>query len=103
MIRFYGNQGDDVYRFAQGDGADVIEDNGNGADRLEISGYSSTDAGLSRLYKAANDLVITFVGGDDSITILNTLDGSSSDTIEEIVFADGVTWTPEQIVTLLGQ
>jgi Ca2+-binding RTX toxin-like protein len=97
-----GSEGGDLYRFSQGDGADIIEDDGGaGTDRLDVTGYASTDVGLSRLYLGSNDLVLTFAGSDDRITLFNTLDGSASDTIEEIAFADGVVWTPAAIAAML--
>ncbi len=100
--RISGGLGDDVYRYAAGEGADVIEDNGGGTDRIEITGYDSTQASVSRLYKGDDGLVITFAGGgEDRLTILNMLDGNVEDTVEEIAFADGVIWTVADVLNLL--
>ncbi len=100
--RLSGGLGDDVYRYAAGEGADIIEDNGGGTDRIEITGYDSTQASVSRLYKGDDGLVITFAGGgEDRLTILNMLDGNVEDTVEEIAFADGVTWTVADVLNLL--
>lgn len=98
-----GLTGGDTYQFSAGDGSDTIEDIGSdGVDRLEISSYASTEVGVSRLYLGSNDLVLTFVGSNDRIAILNTLDGSPEGTIEEFSFADGVVWTPAEIALMLA-
>ncbi len=96
----YGGDGSDTYIFNAGDGQDTIDDNGrNDTDKIIIRGHVSTDARFS--YTTNDTLIITFVGSTDQITVINTLDGSSYDQIEQIVFEDdGVTVSPEEYRSL---
>ena len=98
-----GGDGSDDYIYRMGDGNDVIEDNGDGDnDRIIIQDYSSLEASVSRYYLADDGFVIRFAGNDDdSLTVLNSLSGRADDTIEEIVFSDGVIWTMADILLLL--
>ena len=98
----HGGLGSDTYVFNRGDGADTIEDNGiRGTDRLAIHGYTPAQVTVSRVAGDSDDVVLTFAGTDDRITIRNTLDGSGSDTIERIEFDDGTVWTPADMRALL--
>ena len=82
-----GLDGADTYVFNVGDGQDVIDDNGNyDTDKLIIDGYVQSDVTFSR---AGDDLIISFSGSSDQITIINTLDLDSKDQIERIEFTDG--------------
>ena len=96
-----GGAGNDIYRFALGDGQDIISDthsgsNGSGTDTIEFaSGIAPGDVVVSQLANGT-DLVLTV--GDNSITIQRTL--SESDyRIEQIRFADGTIWTHAALVT----
>ncbi|WP_417453881.1 calcium-binding protein [Kiloniella sp.] len=85
-----GNDGSDAYVFNKGDGQDIIEDNGyHDTDKVLIHGYMPQEAILAQ--DGAN-LVITFAGTSDKITLVNTLSFSRSDTIEQIIFDDGTLW-----------
>ena len=97
-----GKDGSDVYVFNRGDGVDSIEDDGGGdTDRLVIHGYVAADATVRPSALDSDDLVITFAGTGDQITIRDLLDWSRSDTIERIEFADGTVWTPEDVRNLV--
>ncbi|MCA3590034.1 MAG: tandem-95 repeat protein, partial [Methylocystis sp.] len=99
-----GGGGADTYVYAKGDGIDTIEDRDTAADvdRILISGYTSAQASVQRFYKGDDGIVLSFAGGTgDGLIILNTLSGSASDTIEQITFADGVTWTMAKVLDLL--
>ena len=83
-----GRDGSDIYQYAAGDGADIIDDNGIfDTDVLTITGYNSTDASFSRL-PFSNNLLIDF-GGGDSILIINGAIDDGGDRIETIGFDDG--------------
>ena len=98
----YGGNGGDLYRYAKGDGADGINDNGtSGVDRVEISGYTSEQASVTRYYKGGDGFVISFAGGNDTLTILNTLNGTGGTGIEQIAFADGVVWSMDTVKSAL--
>ena len=97
-----GKDGSDVYVFNRGDGIDSIEDDGGGdTDRLVIHDYVAADATVSPSALDGDDLVISFAGTSDQITIGGMLDWSRSDTIERIEFADGTAWTPEDVRNLV--
>ena len=98
----HGLDGSDTYVFSIGDGVDEIEDNGlNDTDKLLIHGYATSDVILSRGPGSTSDLVITFAGTSDQITIWNTLGGNSGDEVEQIVFDDGTVWTTADVNALI--
>ena len=98
----YGGDGSDTYVFNRGDGVDSIEDSGyNDTDRLVIRGYAPADVTVGRTAPDSDDVVLTFAGTEDRITIVNTLGGSRQDTVERIEFDDGTVWTPADLRTSL--
>ena len=91
-----GGGGNDIYRFALGDGQDIILDGSGGADTIEFAlGIAPGDVVVSQL-SSGTDLVLT-VGGN-SITIQRTMT-DSSDRVEQVRFADGTIWTHAELVT----
>ncbi|WP_327194515.1 tandem-95 repeat protein [Novosphingobium beihaiensis] len=87
-----GGGGNDTYRFARGDGSDVIRDGASStADVLEITGYAVGEISFHRLGSDSNDVAIRFAGTDDRIVIANALAGGSAG-IETIVLDDGTTY-----------
>jgi len=92
-----GGLGNDSYRFARGDGQDVITDNG-GADRIEFAaGIGLAD--LRVLQSGTANLVLTIAGTEDRITLVNAQNNVSYQ-IETIAFADGTTLTAAQLIAL---
>lgn len=88
-----GKDGSDTYVFARGDGSDTIQDGGAGdIDSLRIRGFETSEVQVARP-GSSNDLILSFVGTTDQVTILNTLNGSAADQIEKIVFDDNTVWT----------
>ncbi len=88
-----GRSGSDTYLFAQGDGHDIIDDNGGNssrADSIRITGYTSSDLSFAPDTDVIDALLITFAGSDDKITITNALSNQTSDRIETIEFTNGV-------------
>jgi Ca2+-binding RTX toxin-like protein len=92
-----GQRGDDIYRYAAGDGDDVINDNiegGNGDhgyDTLEL-GAGLTVAGVEvTLTGDGRNFRLGFTGGG-SVTLVGAA-VQSSEAVERIVFADGTIWT----------
>ena len=89
--RLDGDKGSDVYLFAQGDGKDTIAAFGTN-DTLTLSGAAlrSDHVRLGRLGEN-NDVVLTFDGVSDSVTLMSGLDHLDS-AVGKIRFANGVEW-----------
>ena len=97
-----GGGGSDTYVFNRGDGADEIHDNGwYDTDRVEIRGYAVAEVIASRGVSDGKDLVLTFAGTSDVLTLRNTLGGDKWDTIEQIAFDDGTVWTMDDVADLI--
>ena len=88
-----GDGGSDTYIFNRGDGSDIILENGAGStDRLEIRGYLPSEVILSQV-GSGTDLRIQFVGTNDQIVVVDTLDENFINQVEEIAFDDGTIWS----------
>lgn len=105
-----GGNGNDTYVFAPGFGIDTIYDNdsgqGNSLDVVEFSaGIAAEDVVVRRLTN--DDLEITILGTTDKLTIQRFFSnyyrnsswntGANSNAIEEFRFADGTTWSVNDI------
>ena len=98
----YGVQGDDTYVYARGDGNDtIVEADLKGTwDRLSFSDIRAEDVTLER---RGNDLVIHVAesapgaGDAGSVLVRQTLDWDWHRGVETYVFADGTTWTLDDI------
>lgn len=99
-----GGDGADVYRFALGDGQDVIRENqleyytgnGEGEDTIEFAGGISAENVIVSEANNGLDLVINITGTSDRITIAGgivTQYGSDYGQIEKVKFADGTVWS----------
>lgn len=92
-----GGDGSDSYWVYSGDGRDVIYETSQSTvdvDEVRIN-VASTQAVLER---RGNDLVLIF-GGDDSITFAGWYE-TDGQTIERIVFSNGVQWNKSMIASL---
>jgi Ca2+-binding RTX toxin-like protein len=99
--RASGKGGDDLYRFARGDGFDILDDGANSsADRLEISGYGAAELRIQRPGFDSNDIAIRFAGSDDAIHIVDVLAGNNAG-IEIITLADGSRYTVADLRALV--
>jgi Ca2+-binding RTX toxin-like protein len=84
----FGLDGADTYQYDTGSGHDRIEDNGLGdTDKLEIFTYLPSDVNIVHHQASINTVIFNF-NANDSITIVNTLNGTNGDGIEEIHFMD---------------
>ncbi len=92
-----GGGNSDTYIFNAGDGQDVIEDNGSRSNDRVVVGYSIDDVVFGRTASTSDDLVLTFNGSDDQITVFNTLNNSSQDIIEQFEFADGTVLSTQDV------
>ncbi|MCP4979037.1 MAG: tandem-95 repeat protein, partial [Gammaproteobacteria bacterium] len=94
----HGEGGDDTYLFRAGDGQDIIQENGFGTfDRISVEGYEAGEIIFGRQAPESNNLIISFTGSSDQITVIDGLDGDYFDTVEEVTFSDGTTITIAEI------
>jgi Ca2+-binding RTX toxin-like protein len=95
--------GNDIYRFAKGDGVDTIIDYDTNAnlDTIEFTDVASTEV---TLLNTGNDLVIRY-GNGDQVTVVNQFNRQWSSGIEQVKFSDGVVWGIAEIranVVMMG-
>lgn len=88
-----GGAGNDTYVWARGDGSDTVSEdpNAGATDKLMLNGVNQADVSLVR---SGADVTLV-VGGTDggSIKLLANLDENSGQGVDQIVFADGSSWT----------
>ena len=96
-----GNDGADLYRFAVGDGQDIVRDSMSqvgGNDVLEFeAGISPNDILVSQT-DSGNDFVLKINGTTDQITLDQTVNNWQN-TIEFIRFADGTAWSAADLLS----
>ncbi|WP_299288283.1 tandem-95 repeat protein [uncultured Tateyamaria sp.] len=100
-----GGAGDDRFIFERGDGRDVITDI-SGTDVVEIRGYLASEMTVSLPVASADtyafdpaarsELVLSFEGGRDEITL--RFDGDLNG-VETVVFGDGSTISRAELIT----
>lgn len=91
-----GFASDDIYQYARGDGKDTITDQGSSTrgDRLSFVDINSTEVQTSR---SGQDLLLT-ISPTDQVKITGYFASFSSNKIENIDFANGVTWTDKDLL-----
>gem|GEM_PF-250245 len=95
-----GGAGSDTYLFSAGDGQDTINNYDYGANRLDVL---SLGAGILpanvTARRSGDDLVLTFAGSDDRVTVSNFFygDGAGDYRLDEVRFADGTVWNVNAI------
>jgi Ca2+-binding RTX toxin-like protein len=96
-----GGIGNDTYLFAKGDGQDVIVDHdttvGNN-DKVLLSNINAQDVVVSR---DVSNLYIKLKTTSDSLTFSNWF-VSSSDKVEQVVFANGVSWGAAELAAAVS-
>jgi Ca2+-binding RTX toxin-like protein len=99
-----GSGGNDIYRFARGDGADIVREYSNGfngwggADVIEFAaGIAPGDVVVSQA-DYGWDLVLAIAGTADRITVDGGLGGGSNDRVETVRFADGTVWDWDELL-----
>jgi trimeric autotransporter adhesin len=106
-LRDDSTSSNDVYKYALGDGQDVIADFG-GFDRIELgSGINASNVSVS--YNRSQDVsgfVLTFTDGG-KLSILYSIDQADGKVvaarmIEQINFQDGTLWTTATLETLIN-
>jgi Ca2+-binding RTX toxin-like protein len=93
----YGGLGNDIYQFSLGDGQDVIQDGDNTAGNSDTLQFIAINSTAVTAQRNGISLVLSVNGTTDSVSIYSYF-SSTTYLIENIVFADGVIWTPNNIV-----
>ena len=90
-----GTENDEAYTHALGDGSYSITDYDryHGNDTLTFTDANASDVTLSR---SGNDLIFTLSNGEQ-ITLVNQLDENRRSSIETVTFADGTSWTQDDL------
>ncbi len=87
-----GGGGSDIYRYASGDGSDIIDEGQTtGTDRLLFTNLNIADLTFTRKISNTYDLGITINATGHTITVDDQFD-SANEGIEQIEFADGTVW-----------
>ncbi len=95
-----GQGGNNTYVYSSAGGNDVVDDEGHGISTLQFSDIASTGVTLSRPGGAAN-LVITVTATGKTVTVNNEFFWTGQGALNTITFADGVSWTIQQVKQLL--
>jgi Ca2+-binding RTX toxin-like protein len=96
-----GGAGNDVYRFAKGDGADTIVESGLLADSDQLVFASDVKSDDLWFRQDGNNLVISVLGTDDSVTVQNWFSGTGN-VIEEIRAGDGKVLDHSEVQLLIN-
>ena len=97
-----GGAGSDTYIFRRGDGYDTIYDPTDAAatDILILEGVNSTDVRVLTSPTDAHDIVLYI--DDHNLIYLDQQKASASSGVEEVRFADGVTWNRSDLLARSG-
>lgn len=93
-----GEGGYDTYVYASADGNDTVDDGWGSVSTLVFSDIASTDIAVDR---SGNDIVITNDLTGKTVRVVNELNPYKSGSMKSISFADGVSWTPDQVEQIL--
>ncbi|MEO1151675.1 MAG: cadherin-like domain-containing protein, partial [Pseudomonadota bacterium] len=97
-----GGDGVDIYRFARGDGQDVINDGGatlNELDQLVFAGdIRPTDVTVTRS-SDGEDFILSINGGSDQVILQDRLISGTAG-VDLIAFADGTVWNFDALLDL---
>lgn len=96
-----GGAGNDVYRFARGDGADTIVESGLLVDSDQLVFASDVKSDDLWFRQDGNNLVISVLGTDDSVTVQNWFSGAGN-VIEEIRAGDGKVLDHSEVQLLIN-
>ncbi|MEQ9726992.1 calcium-binding protein [Pseudomonas sp. WHRI 8822A] len=90
-----GGSGNDLYTFARGWGQDVIGDSEGALDAIEFA--AGITPGEIMVSHEGDDLLLKLLGSTDSIRVVDYFAAEGAGTVEQISFADGTQWLPEQL------
>ncbi|MGF0337137.1 calcium-binding protein, partial [Ectopseudomonas toyotomiensis] len=95
-----GDAGSDTYRFSRGWGQDTINNYDTGTNKVDAIVFADDitpdDIIITR---SSTNLILSLKGSTDKITVTSYFnsDGTSAYKLEEIRFANGTTWTIDQV------
>lgn len=105
--RLSGDWGNDIYRFARGDGQDVIQEDstawssGGGDDTVELAtGIAPGDINVT-LSSDGQSLILSIAGTSDSVELLNTV-SPGTNRVEQIRFSDGTIWSHADLMARIA-
>ncbi|MGF9757255.1 SdrD B-like domain-containing protein [Microvirga sp. 0TCS3.31] len=104
----YGNDGHDTYRYAKGDGVDMIWDFRPGDDVIELSGYSLKDIKATWVSKVANWIdtpkhaKLALVFSDGGAIVFNDYSGLDSSSAAALKLGDGTVVKFADLIALAG-
>ncbi|MER0044607.1 calcium-binding protein [Pseudomonas sp. MGal98] len=90
-----GGSGNDLYTFARGWGQDVIVDTEGARDVIDFA--AGITPGEIMVSHEGDDLLLKLLGSTDSIRVVGYFAAEGAGTVEQISFADGTQWLPEQL------
>ncbi|MBD9425934.1 calcium-binding protein [Pseudomonas sp. PDM15] len=98
-----GDAGSDVYRFTRGWGQDSVNNYDTSTGKVDAIEFAADIAPSDIIItRSGSNLVLSLVGSTDKVTVNNyfTSDGASTYKLEEIRFADGTSWSVDQVKEL---
>ncbi|TBU81016.1 calcium-binding protein, partial [Pseudomonas dryadis] len=101
-----GGAGSDTYRFSRGWGQDTVNNYDTGSDKVDAIVFAEDIAPDDLIItRSSSNLILSLKNSSDRITVSNyfNADGTSAYRLEEIRFADGTTWSIEQVKVLALQ
>ncbi|WP_201864208.1 SdrD B-like domain-containing protein [Microvirga soli] len=105
----YGNDGQDTYRYAKGDGVDMIWDFRPSDDVIELSGYSLKDIKATWVGKVANWIdtpkhnKLALVFSDGGAIVFNDYSGLDSSSAASLKLSDGTIVKFADLIALAGR
>jgi len=105
----YGNDGRDTYRYAKGDGVDMIWDFRPGDDVIELSGYALTDIKATWVGKVANWIdtpkhnKLALVFSDGGGIVFNDYSGLDTSSTAALKLSDGTVVKFADLIAIAGR
>ncbi|MBJ6126140.1 SdrD B-like domain-containing protein [Microvirga splendida] len=105
----YGNDGRDTYRYAKGDGVDMIWDFRPGDDVIELSGYALKDIKATWVGKVANWIdtpkhnKLALVFGDGGAIVFNDYSGLDTSSATALKLDDGTAVSFASLIASAGR
>ncbi|MEE1657673.1 SdrD B-like domain-containing protein [Microvirga sp. CF3062] len=105
----YGNDGQDTYRYAKGDGVDMIWDFRPGDDVIELTGYSLKDIKATWVGKVANWIdtpkhnKLALVFSDGGAIVFNDYSGLDSSSASALKLSDGTVVKFADLIAMAGR